>query len=344
MEIMEFMQKLPKIELHAHLNGSIKDNYLKQLVQAKYANQNEKELKHTIDLLEQGDRSLDAVFNLFGVIHSITTEHHIISDVTFQVLEDFRQDGVIYLELRTTPKERPEYSITKQTYLEAVFDGLQRFNQQDTAAEEMMVRLILCIDRKEDTQAAINTVELAQKYKQQGIVGIDLCGNPTMGNWETWLPALQLAKNYGLRITLHAGEVWNKDETMKILRFCPDRIAHMVCTDEEIDELLLEKAIPVELCLSSNVISNSVASYSSHHLLQLKEKGHPFMLCTDDSGVFRTSLSNELTIACKHLGFTKYDVVNLQLNSIPYTFISQQEQLELKEKFDNRLILINGFI
>jgi adenosine deaminase len=72
---------------------------------------------------------------------------------------------------------------------------------------DMTVRLLLSIDRREDTAAALETIGIAAELKLQGIVGIDLSGNPSIGQWATWLPALQAARREGLKITLHAAEV-----------------------------------------------------------------------------------------------------------------------------------------
>eukprot|EP01026_Neomeris_dumetosa_P051169 TRINITY_DN44986_c0_g1_i7.p1 TRINITY_DN44986_c0_g1~~TRINITY_DN44986_c0_g1_i7.p1 ORF type:complete len:346 (-),score=31.61 TRINITY_DN44986_c0_g1_i7:274-1311(-) len=335
---LQLTQKIPKIELHAHLNGCIKDSLLKELIQRK-PSQNGQEV---LDLVYKGGRTLSEVFKIFEAIHSVTTELNTITYITTQVLQDFSDDGVVYLELRTTPKNRLEVGITKETYIIAVLKGIREFKDKNLNKDAMMVKLILSIDRKEDTQAALDTVRLAEKYRDQGVVGIDLCGNPTIGQWETWLPALQLARNLSLFITLHAGEIYQKEEIQKMIEFGPNRLGHMVCTDEDLDERMLKSKIPVELCLSSNVISDSVPSYSEHHFRMLYSKGHPIALCTDDSGVFRTTLSNELALACEHLGMNTSSMLHLQRQSIEYTFLSQKEKFALTELFERRLRYLNG--
>ena len=71
----------------------------------------------------------------------------------------------------------------------------------------MIVRLLLSIDRREDGEAAMETVKLAAELKGQGVVGVDLSGNPTLGSWDSWEPALREARRLGLKLTIHAGEV-----------------------------------------------------------------------------------------------------------------------------------------
>ena len=71
----------------------------------------------------------------------------------------------------------------------------------------MEVGLLLSIDRRESAEEAMQTVALAQQFQKHGIDGIDLSGNPTLGTWSTWVPALDAARSSGLHVSLHAGEV-----------------------------------------------------------------------------------------------------------------------------------------
>ncbi|KAK9800200.1 hypothetical protein WJX73_008322 [Symbiochloris irregularis] len=241
---------LPKVELHAHLNGSVPESTLRELAESRQLDAG------ACVMLQRGDRSLSNCFKLFDLIHQLTTTHEVITRISREVIISFQEDNVVYLELRTTPKNRPECSMTKESYLQAVLAAVDAHEHQSiTSAEHgICVRLLLSIDRRESSEQA----------------------------WQT-----------GLKLTLHAAEVYAPLETHAILDLLPDRLGHMCCLDDDLEAKLLGSRIPVELCLSSNVITQSVPTYPEHHFATLYHKGHPVALCTDDSGVFATTLSRE---------------------------------------------------
>jgi adenosine deaminase len=189
-----------------------------------------------------------------------------VTRVAREVVTDFAADGVLYLELRTTPKENAAEGMTRHSYVESVLAGIESVcgpGGGDGGGVGITVRLLLSIDRRGDGAAAMETVLLAHDMRERGVVGIDLSGDPRVGNWETYLPALEEAKRLNLPITLHCGEIHNPAEVRAMLAFRPERLGHAVTAAADAGLLpeLLAARIPVELCLTSNVMSETVHSY-----------------------------------------------------------------------------------
>ncbi|XP_021719672.1 adenosine deaminase-like protein isoform X2 [Chenopodium quinoa] len=275
MEMMDWWESMPKVELHAHLNGSVRNSTLLELAK----DLGEKgiivfsEVEHVI---LKNDRSLTEVFKLFDLIHILTTDHATVTRITKEVVEDFAAENVVYLELRTTPKRNDSRGMSKRSYMEAVIEGLRKvdvldidFGSTEVGLEEngksgqmiddcvgisrtkIYVRLLLSIDRRETLAAAMETVKLALEMKDLGVVGIDLSGNPKVGEWITFLPALRFAREQGLRVTLHCGEVPNQEEIHAMLDFLPERIGHACCLEEDAWRKLKISKIPAQRNLTS---------------------------------------------------------------------------------------------
>lgn len=216
---LSFANQLPKVELHAHLNGSIRRSTLQELASRAGLDDSH---AHIV----QGDaRSLSEMFAVFEVIHKSVRGAQVVRRIAREVLEDFESDGVIYAEIRTTPKAHHEQALSKEGYIQAVLKGFEDYAQSRAVGGDgnaTICRLLLSIDRAEGSIPAEETVDLALKYRHRGVVGIDLSGNPSVGTFDTWRPALQRAKQAGLKTTLHAGEVPDKDEEMEqMLAFRP---------------------------------------------------------------------------------------------------------------------------
>lgn len=350
---MEWCASMPKIELHAHLNGSIRDSTLLELARV-LGEKGAIVFKDVEHVIRKNDRSLTEVFKLFDLIHIITTDHSTVSRITKEVVEDFASENVVYLELRTTPKRKDSVGMSKRSYMEAVIEGLKAVSEVDidfapcesktstlsvneannqTKRRKIYVRLLLSIDRRESTESAMETVKLALEMRHLGVVGIDLSGNPVVGNWSTVLPALNFAREQGLFITLHCGEVPNREEINAMLDFLPQRVGHACWLVEDEWEKLKSSKIPVEICLTSNITTASVASIDIHHFLDLYNAKHPLVLCTDDSGVFSTSLSGEYKLASSAFSLGNAEMFQLAKTAIDFIFADDGVKQDLRAIF-----------
>lgn len=333
-----FVRQLPKIELHAHLNGSIRLSTLRSLAASRNVNPD-----HAL-ILSRTPRTLSEAFDVFRVIHSCVTTLTDIERLAFELGEDLEEDGVVYAEIRTTPRPMGAQAVIKEEeelekYVKAVLTGFERYKMKSEGVNgKVLLRLILSIDRAKHsaTQAEL-IVSLANQFSGQGVVGIDLSGDPTQGSFDTFLPALARARSLGLFVTLHAGEVPNTDSEMKaMLDFHPDRFGHCCFVSPSNLQRLKSSDIPIELCLTSNLLSNSTANLKDHHFgthyakQELKGRGTGTICCisTDDSGVFGSTLSNEDGLVMEGFGLNEEELFALARRTSFATFLDKHKSMD----------------
>ena len=207
---------------------------------------------------------------------------------TNAVLRDFADDGVVYLELRTTPRCSP--SVEKDEYVNTtILSCIENFTRRD----EMPIYLILSIDRRNTQEQAMGVVDLAIKYKSRGVVGIDLCGDPNRGDVATFKEAFEKAKLYGLKITLHFAETPASSSELELetlLSYQPDRLGHVCHPSEDIKREILRRNLGVELCISCNVQARLIeGEVEDHHFGWWKDTECPIVLCVGAQILFRVS-------------------------------------------------------
>jgi adenosine deaminase len=253
MKELSFLKRLPKIELHAHLNGSLTNEIILDLICKDCDLLQEYETTKTKEIKEIND-----FFSLFDFIYKITNSPSILTRMTRLVIEDFKFQGCKYLELRTTPKDD---HMSKIEYINAVLEGMDVVG--------IVTRLIISINRANPFKDSLENIQLVQQLNSHLIVGIDICGNPHLGDVDdTILPLLNYCRANNIKTTFHLGEIDNRqDEIKKILQFKPDRVSHLTFLDKKSIELVIKEKIPAEICITSNLKCKTVKSIEDHHVL-----------------------------------------------------------------------------
>lgn len=348
-----FVQRLPKIELHAHLNGSIRRSTLRELAAAKNVDPS------NAIILARWPATLSEAFDVFRVIHSCVTTLQDVERLAYELGQDLEEDGVVYAEIRTTPRSMVPADGAKaekqgsglDEYVQAVLAGFSRYQQEPAKQSlssgknlprpgKVILRLLLSIDRaKHSASQAQAIVDLAHRYSDRGVVGLDLSGDPTKGDWSAFEPALTRGRSLGLKVTLHAGEVRDRDEEMsRMLDLHPDRFGHCCFVSAPNLDRLRATRIPIELCLTSNLLSNSVSEVKDHHfglhyrpihssvgMATKAGEGDGTICCisTDDSGVFGSTLSNEYNLVMQTFGLSESDTFHLARRTVEATFLTK---------------------
>ncbi|KAH8698470.1 putative adenosine deaminase [Talaromyces proteolyticus] len=349
-----FTKRLPKIELHAHLSGSITRECLHEIWLRKKSHDPNFDLDDPWVLMPPGkvDYRVNIFFDVFSkMIYQLCNDVDSILCATSAVLNDFKRDGVRYLELRTTPREirghDGEIIVSKETYILTVLSAIDAFRQDQTKANNvdgMVVYLILSIDRARDNpESAMQVVDLALKHRiyneNLAIIGIDLCGNPNKGDVSIFRSAFALARSEGLKITLHFAETLFSGEIKELetlLSFAPDRLGHVIHVPDAIKEKITDRGIGLELCMSCNVHAKMIkGGFEDHHFAYWLKTACPLALCTDDVGFFCSPVSQEYFLAAKHFGLNRSDLIALCVRGVDAIFGGENEKSRLRQLLED---------
>ena len=301
------LQTMPKAELHLHLGGSFPIDYLFTIASPEQF----EVLKNHLDLIAKSI-SYHEGFKVFPLISQIVNTEEKIENGVIALCKALQKDRVVYAEIRTGLRDLGHGF---EEYLKAVLRGMQK-----TVTHDFNARLLLSLQRSSSITTARTTVDLALKYRDQGIAGIDISGDSTLGNIELLLPELLRAKNHGLSLVVHMGESPKETAQRSVLELLrPQRIGHGVYLSQEAEEWILDNRIPIEVCLTSSVLVQMINSYDQHPGLNYFRKGHPIVFCTDDPLIFCTTLSQELQFAHESAGLSLEQVMKITKESFNYT-------------------------
>ncbi|KAK3938347.1 hypothetical protein QBC46DRAFT_460289 [Diplogelasinospora grovesii] len=346
---MDF-RALPKIELHAHLSGSISRQCLHE-VWLRKKEAGETDLEDPLMVMPEGkhDYDLKAFFPLFSsyIYHLISCPWSL-SHTTTRVLEDFASDGVVYLELRTTPRSLP--GLSKAEYVQTILDAISSYHSR-SPPPPLRAKLILSVDRRNSLPEALEAVSLARTFQSAGVVGVDLCGDPAAGPIDKFRPAFdQVKKIPGTGVTLHFAETacsGTGKELMELLSWKPERIGHVIHVPRNIRGQIIngfaseeavkgdegrKKKMGLELCLSCNVHAGMISGgFEAHHFGEWwKVEETIIALSTDDVGVFGSPLSNEYALVAEHFRLDRTEICALARGAIEVIFGGEEEKERLR--------------
>ncbi|KAK8811380.1 hypothetical protein WA158_003114 [Blastocystis sp. Blastoise] len=338
MDAKTFCQRIPKIEFHAHLHGSIRESTMEELCKRNYQDYS---LYEKAKSLINSKRNLKECFALFDVIHDIIQEYDTVKRITKEVIDDFYAENTVYLELRSTPRKTTK--IDEAQYIKAILESIEE--EEEKYKNKMFVRLIISINRSEPIENAWNTVYMIDKMKTDSsnylskyIVGFELSGNPYAKQYQEFETVFNFIKEMSWHpcISLHVGEIPNREEEyIHTIQSSPLRIGHSLFYPSNIESLLSEYPVHIEVCPSSNIMTLSLPSLSSHPLLPFLLKNTiPFSINTDDASVFQTNISKEIYLFMNSFHISKDYIYTLERNCIQYIMDSSVKQ-DLTDIFDS---------
>lgn len=304
-EVAEFYKVLPKVELHRHLEGSLRVPTMMEIVRSHEMDvKNTGYLRPLVQVDHDEPYTFENFLSKFGTLRLFYKSPDIIKRVSWEAVEDAALDNVRYMELRFTPAalSRAEGFPMNQVVswvIDSVLKAADHF--------QIMVRLIISINRHESLDLAREAIEIALNRKEDGIVGVDLAGNEADFSAAPFKDLFDEAIRGGLRVTIHAGE-WSGAENVRqaIEELGADRIGHgiRVLEDPGVVALARERGTPFEVCVTSNLHSGVVDDIANHPIKKMIESGLNVTINTDDPSISRINLSCEYQTVHKQLGLS----------------------------------------
>jgi adenosine deaminase len=294
---------LPKVELHRHLEGSLRLDTMLDIAQQHGITipADVLRLSTLVQIQEEDKFTFQNFLAKFNTLRLFYRSPDVIHRITSEAVEDASKDNVKYMELRFTPVA---LSRAERFPLHDVVDWVITSAQEASKKYDVMVRLIASVNRHESTELAEQVAWLAVEHLSDGMVAIDLAGNEAEFKTEPFYGLIKEARQSGLHVTIHAGE-WGPATNVKeaIVELGAERVGHgvRVLEDGNIVSLARERGTAFEVCVTSNYQSGVVGSLDTHPLMRMLDLGLNVTINTDDPSISRITLSHEYYTACEDL-------------------------------------------
>jgi adenosine deaminase len=332
------LRRLPKVLLHEHLDGVLRPQSVIELAkQGGYKNLPTNDPHDLAEWFHQGANQGSLAKYLEGFAHTIAVmqTEEALERVAYEQAEDLHNDGVVYFETRFAPLFHTKKGLTHQQVVSAVLKGLERGHRDFGIASG----LIICAMRNMDV--SLEMAELAVDFRARGVVGFDLAGEEGGYPPKKHVDAFHYIQRENFNITIHAGEGYGKESIWQAIQYCgAHRIGHGTRLIEDIAvvdgkavklgdlaQYVLDKRIPLEICLLSNVHTGAAASLAEHPFKILYQEKFRVTLNTDNRLMSNTSMTQEFEAAADTFGLSLDDFEKITINAMKSAFLPYDQRI-----------------
>jgi adenosine deaminase/aminodeoxyfutalosine deaminase len=328
-ELESFIQRLPKVELHLHLEGSVEPETLHELSRSK--GRLEKETRDWIsERTGQGYRYSNfqdflQAFKLVTLLLETPSDYAI---ATARLIERLASQNVKYAEIIFAAG----VVLWKKQPLEAIFEAVASAARAAQKRFGVRVQWIFDAIRHFGVEHTREVLHWAERLRPLGVMALGIGGDEIRGPAELFPEVFREAREMGLHVVAHAGEACGPESVRQAVELLgAERIGHGLTAARAptVLALLRERAIPLEVCLTSNVATGVLARFEDHPLPQFLEAGVVVTLNTDDPAMFGTNLVNEYLLAATTFGLAREQILHLCQNAIRAAFLSEEEKQDL---------------
>ena len=319
----ELLERLPKTDLHIHLDGSLRAETIHELrgsdeVELPFESVEEIRRFFIEDLPK---RDLVAYLERFDVTTAVMQTQTALERIAFELVEDAAAENVWYMEVRYAPILSTKRGLSPRQVVDAIERGLRK--GQETYPRTR-VHQIICGLRHFEPERAMRMAALAVEYKDRGVLAFDLAGAERDNPAKRFREAFYLVRDANLNVTVHAGEAYGPESIHQALHWTgAHRIGHGVRLREDPDlmEYVRDHRIPIEMCPTSNVQTGAVPSIEQHPIREYFDRDLRVTVNTDNRLMSNTTVTNELRLCSEHLDFDLPEIKKLVLNGFKSSFL-----------------------
>ncbi len=342
---MDF-HRLPKIDLHLHIDGSVRTQTIFDLAQkagVKLPATDVAGLTHFVRV-SPDCRSLTEFLATFEVFYPLLQSPSAIERITRELCQDLGKDNVIYAELRFAPILNISDLSHSFENMKAVVEAAVRGLEEGTASAGIDAGLLLCCYRGFDPRYAVETVRIAHEHREEAaragrnpvVVGVDLAGDESRYPASDFREAFALARQFGIPATVHAAEAAGPQSARDALDILgAQRIGHGIHIEDDpsLLERIIREKIPLEICLTSNLQTATVASLEAHPFRRYLDRGVRVTINTDDPAISDITLSGEWQTAALAYKLSEAEIYKILTNSLEASFAP----LDVRKRVESRL-------
>ncbi len=346
---IELLKRLPKVELHCHLDGCLRIETILDLAQKDKVKLPSHEYDGLRNVLIIGDNrvTLEEYLERFDITLSVMQTPESLKRIAFELIEDIAKENVRYIEIRYSPILHTKRGMALGESIEAVREGLKK------GEKEFGVKsgIIICGIRNISPEVSLKLADLTIQYKNKGVVGFDLAGAEENFPAKDHREAFYLIQNNNINATIHAGEAFGPSSIHQAIHYCnAHRIGHgtRLKEDKDLMNYVNDHRIPLEVCLTSNWHTRSVRSLKYHPVRYYYDEGLRISLNTDNRLISDTTLTKEYALAHELFGFYLNDFRRMIITAMKSAFLDYGTRKlmiqQIAEEFEQEFGLMPEYV
>lgn len=330
---MDIIKKLPKVDLHYHLDGSVTPETLIDIATKENINlpsYNIQELKKHIQVSDNC-KSLNEYLSKFKLSERCMQTAYSLRKTAYNAIADVSKHNVKYIEVRFAPLLHTKKGLSIMDVVSNVIKGLEHGEQK----YGVVARALLICLRDQKKEKNFEVIKVASHFLNKGVVGVDLAGNEAGFPPLTSKEVFNLAERMGIPITIHAGEAAGSQNIYdSIVHLGARRIGHGVTLNQNKAhvDLIKDRGITLEMCPTSNIQTKAVRTWMEHPIRNYYNQGIPVTVNTDNTAVSNTDITKEYEQLVNYYDFTLQELEQITYNAIAGAFIGDNEKRRIKQE------------